>query len=94
MILLFVMLGNPASGGPYARDLLPGFWRSVGGLLPPGAGIDAGRGVLFFGGAGTWGALGALAVWAVAGAGAAVALGGRVVDPDVAEGEAAAAAAA
>jgi hypothetical protein len=41
VILLFVILGNPAAGGAFARPLLPGFWATVGGLLPPGAGVDS-----------------------------------------------------
>jgi hypothetical protein len=51
-ILLFVVLGNPSSGGPYAPELLPGFWRTIGGYLPPGAGTAAVRDVVYFGGQG------------------------------------------
>ena len=36
VILVFVILGNSASGGPFARPLLPGVWRTIGGVLPPG----------------------------------------------------------
>src|SRR5436190_17081973 len=43
VILLFVILGNPASGGPFARPLLPGLWRALGGVLPPGASVDLAR---------------------------------------------------
>lgn len=47
VILVFVILGNAASGGPFARPLLPGLWRTIGGVLPPGASVDlAGRAVL------------------------------------------------
>jgi hypothetical protein len=49
-ILLFVVLGNPASGGPYATALLPGFWRTVGPYLPAGAGTDLVRNISYFGG--------------------------------------------
>jgi len=38
-----VILGNSASGGPFARPLLPGLWRTIGGVLPPGAGVDLTR---------------------------------------------------
>jgi uncharacterized membrane protein YbhN (UPF0104 family) len=31
VILAFVIVGNPASGGPFARPLLPGLWRTIGG---------------------------------------------------------------
>lgn len=51
-ILLFVVLGNPSSGGPYAPELLPGFWHAIGGYLPPGAGTAAVRDVVYFGGNG------------------------------------------
>jgi hypothetical protein len=30
VILVFVILGNSASGGPFARPLLPGLWRTIG----------------------------------------------------------------
>jgi hypothetical protein len=51
VILVFVILGNSASGGPFARPLLPGFWRTIGGILPPGASVDLARSALFFDGA-------------------------------------------
>ena len=51
VILVFVILGNAASGGPFARPLLPGLWRTIGGILPPGAGVDLARSALFFDGA-------------------------------------------
>ncbi len=94
VILLFVILGNPASGGPYARPLLPGLWRTVGGLLPPGAGVDLLRGIAYFDGAMTAGPLAVLAAWGVLGAAVAVYRGGRTLTPAEAEGAAAAAAAA
>jgi hypothetical protein len=75
-ILLFVALGNPASGGPLANELLmPGPWSTVGPLLPPGAGTTLVRNVTYFGGADIAGpllvlsayvALGVLGVLAVA----------------------------
>lgn len=50
-ILLFVALGNPASGGPLATELLmPDLWRAVGGLLPPGAGTTLVRNISYFDG--------------------------------------------
>ena len=51
VILVFVILGNSASGGPFARPLLPGLWRTIGGVLPPGASVDLARSALFFDGA-------------------------------------------
>jgi hypothetical protein len=92
-ILLFVILGNPASGGPFARPLLPGLWRTIGGVLPPGAGMDLARSALFFDGARTLGPILVLAAWALLGAALAIALGGRIVTMAEAEAEAAAGAA-
>jgi hypothetical protein len=90
VILLFVIVGNAASGGPYARPLLPGFWRTIGGILPPGAGVDLARSTLYFGGSRLAGPILALAAWGVLGIVAAVAVGGRIVTPVEAEAEAAA----
>ncbi len=92
VILLFVILGNSASGGPFARPLLPGFWRTIGGVLPPGASVDLARSTLFFDGNRIAGPIIVLVVWAVAGTLLALALGGRVMNP--ADTEAAAAAGA
>jgi hypothetical protein len=89
-VLIFVVLGNPSSGGPYARDLLPQFWRVTGGYLPPGAGVDLVRNVLYFGGRDIQTPIIVLAAWAVAGAILALALGGRQVSVETAEAEAAA----
>ena len=92
VILVFVILGNSASGGPFARPLLPGLWRTIGGVLPPGASVDLTRSALFFDGARIAGPILVLAGWAVLGALLALALGGRIMDP--ADTEAAAAAGA
>jgi ABC-2 family transporter protein len=92
VILLFVILGNSASGGPFARPLLPGLWRTVGGVLPPGASVDLARSALFFGGARITGPILVLVGWSVLGAVLALALGGRIMNP--ADTEAAAAAGA
>jgi len=92
VILVFVILGNSASGGPFARPLLPGLWRTIGGVLPPGASVDLSRSALFFYGARITGPILVLAAWAVLGTLLALALGGRTMDP--ADTEAAAAAGA
>jgi hypothetical protein len=47
----FLFIGNPGSGNGSAPELLPGFWRAVGPLLPPGAGGTALRNVAYFDGA-------------------------------------------
>jgi hypothetical protein len=93
VILVFVILGNSASGGPFARPLLPGVWRTIGGVLPPGASVDLSRSALFFDGARITGPILVLVVWAALGSALAFALGGRIVDPVAAEAEAAAGAA-
>ena len=92
-ILLFVVLGNPSSGGPFAPELLPGFWRTIGGALPPGASVSAVRDVAYFPAAAIGGSLLVLAAWALAGAVAALALGARGSTPSESEAAFAAAAA-
>ena len=32
-ILAFIVLGNPASGGPLPTQVLPGIWRTLGPYL-------------------------------------------------------------
>lgn len=49
-VLLFVVLGNPSAGGAYQNEMLPRLWRTIGPLLPNGAGTDAVRQVVYFGG--------------------------------------------
>jgi len=93
VILVFVILGNSASGGPFARPLLPGLWRTIGGVLPPGASVDLARSSLFFDGARITGPILVLLAWAVLGALLALALGGRIMDPVDTEAAAAAGAA-
>ncbi len=93
VILVFVILGNTASGGPFARPLLPGLWRTIGGVLPPGASVDLARSALFFDGARVAGAILVLVGWAALGTALALALGGRIVDPVDVEARAAAGAA-
>jgi hypothetical protein len=93
VILVFVILGNSASGGPFARPLLPGLWRTVGGVLPPGASVDLARSALFFNGARITGPVLVLGGWAALGTLLALALGGRIMDPVDTEAAAAAGAA-
>jgi hypothetical protein len=64
VIVVFVILGNAASGGPFARPLLPGFWRAIGGVRPPGASVDLSRSALFFDGARIAGPILVLVAWA------------------------------
>lgn len=48
-VVLFVVIGNPSSGGPYPREFLSGIWRVVGPYIPTGAGLEAVRNVAYFG---------------------------------------------
>jgi hypothetical protein len=93
VILVFVILGNAAAGGPFARPLLPGFWSTIGGVLPPGASVDLTRSALFFGGERIVGPILVLVGWAGLGTVLALALGGRITDPVDVEARAAAGAA-
>jgi ABC-2 family transporter len=93
VILVFVILGNAASGGPFARPLLPGLWRTIGGVLPPGASVDLSRSALFFDGARIAGPILVLAAWAAIGTALALTLGGRIMKPADVEAQAAAGAA-
>jgi hypothetical protein len=93
VILVFVILGNAASGGPFARPLLPGLWSTIGGVLPPGASVDLARSALFFDGARITGPILVLVGWAALGTALTLALGGRIMDPVDLEARAAAGAA-
>ncbi len=66
--VMFLVIGNPASGGSSAPELLPGFWRLVSQLLPPGAATTGMRDVVYFHGHGMAGALIVLGTYAVVGA--------------------------
>ena len=66
-VLVFVVLGNPSAGGAYQAGLLPAFWRAIGNALPNGAGTDAVRRIVYFGGHGIGGHLAVIAGYAVAG---------------------------
>jgi len=62
-ILIFVVLGNPSAGGAYQSELLPGFWRAIGDLLPNGAAVEALRRIVYYGGDGAWIHVAAIAIW-------------------------------
>jgi hypothetical protein len=66
--VMFLVIGNPASGGSSAPELLPGFWRALSQILPPGAATTAMRDVVYFHGHGMTDAILVLSVWAVVGA--------------------------
>jgi hypothetical protein len=66
--VMFLVIGNPASGGSSAPELLPGFWRDLSQLLPPGCATTAMRDVVYFHGHGMTYALLVLGLWAILGA--------------------------
>lgn len=70
--ILFLVIGNPASGGSSAPELLPGLWRTLSQILPPGATVTSMRDVVYFHGHGSSHALIVLAIYAVLGAGVAM----------------------
>jgi hypothetical protein len=47
-ILLFVVVANPSSGGPFPTELLPEPWQTVGPYLPTGAATSAIRDIAYF----------------------------------------------
>jgi hypothetical protein len=69
--LLFLVIGNPASGGSSAPELLPDFWRHLSQSLPPGAAVTSLRDVVYFNGHGGSHSLLVLACYATLGAAAA-----------------------
>jgi hypothetical protein len=65
--VLFFVIGNPASGGSSAPELLPSFWRALSQALPPGAAVTSLRDVVYFHGHGSTRALIVLALYALVG---------------------------
>jgi hypothetical protein len=70
--ILFLVVGNPASGGSSAPELLPGFWRALSQSLPPGAAVTSLRDVVYFNGHGSTDPLIVLGLYAVLGAAVAL----------------------
>jgi hypothetical protein len=66
--LIFLMLGNPATGAASAPELLPEPWGTGGQLLPTGAMATGIRNVAYFDGAKLWSWLIVLLLWAAAAA--------------------------
>jgi prepilin-type processing-associated H-X9-DG protein len=48
--VVFLVIGNPASGNGTAPELLPGFWRWISQLMPAGAGGTGVRNISYFDG--------------------------------------------
>jgi hypothetical protein len=53
-IVVFVVLGNPSSGGVFPGPLLPPFWRAIGPWISTGAATTAVRNVTYFNGVHLW----------------------------------------
>jgi len=88
-VLLFVVAGNPSSGGPFPVELLPEPWRTIGPLIPTGAATTLLRDVAYFPSASVAGPLLVLFAWLVAGVAVAMLLGHRRGPLTDAEAEAA-----
>lgn len=66
-MLVFVVVGNPASGVAFPTQLLPGLWRWLGPYLPVGAGLNMIKGIVYFDGNATTGPALILGTWVVVG---------------------------
>jgi hypothetical protein len=76
-LVALILLGNPATGVAFSPAMIPGFWRAIGFWLPPGAGLHAETGAVYFQGHATLGALAVLAVYAGVSAAVALVMGHR-----------------
>ena len=98
VVVIFIIFGAPAAGGPAPSAFLPGFWRFFGQYLPAGAGTTAVRNTIYFNGNGITRSLIVLTAYLVVGALVVASIrsrhGGQSTSEAEAEAEAAAAAAA
>jgi hypothetical protein len=67
-LVVFIVVGDPSSGGATAPQLLPDPWRAISQALPPGAAVTAMRDVVYFHGYGASRALIVLGSYAALGA--------------------------
>ena len=67
-LLVFIVVGDPSSGGATAPQLLPDPWRAISQALPPGAAVTAMRDAVYFHGYGATRALIVLGSYAALGA--------------------------
>ncbi|WP_370093802.1 DUF3533 domain-containing protein [Streptacidiphilus sp. MAP12-20] len=89
-VLLFVILGNPSSGGVFPPPLMPAFWRAIGPWLPNGAGTSLNRSIAYFDGTAITKPLLVLIAWVVVGVAAtlvATAMRPRGGRPDLAKAD-------
>lgn len=64
LILLFIPVGVPASGGPMGPAFVTGWYAHLGAALPAGATVSAVRDIISFGGSALAGPLTVLCLWA------------------------------
>jgi hypothetical protein len=76
-LVLFVLLGNPSSGGIFAPEFLPTFWRAIGPWLPNAAGYTMLHNLVYFEGHAIGRAVITLIVYALAGAALVLLFGSR-----------------
>jgi hypothetical protein len=67
-LVVFIVVGDPSSGGATAPQLLPDPWRVISQTLPPGAAVTAMRDMVYFHGYGATRALIVLGSYAALGA--------------------------
>jgi hypothetical protein len=67
-LVVFIVVGDPSSGGATAPQLLPDPWRVISQALPPGAAVTAMRDVVYFHGYGATRGLSVLGSYAALGA--------------------------
>ena len=91
-VLVFIVFGIPASGGPAnLASFTPGFLRVLSHVLPLGIAAGTIRNVVYFGGHATSAYIWALAAWALAGVGGLTLVttlrrpGGALAEPALAE---------
>lgn len=65
--LTMIVLGISTSGGPVGSPMQPGFFQALSEILPPGAGLEAVRGAVYFDDAGTLRPALVLTLWSLAG---------------------------
>jgi hypothetical protein len=66
-IVFFILLGIPSAGAAIPTDMLPGFFRVMHYVLPPGVSADMQRSTLYFHGHGISSSIPVLMVWFFAG---------------------------
>jgi hypothetical protein len=66
MLVIFLILNAPSSGGSVQTQLLPGFWRFFSHFWAGASGVEGVREALYFNGAGVGREIAVLAAWTFA----------------------------